>query len=284
MTDAIPDGFTADVMLKYTPVKDQGRSELCWVYAMLATIETEHLMMGDSVDLSADYLGRMYLEEQAREAFLSKGEKRISLRGVAPMTLELLERYGAVRYDTFEHRGGIDFITLVRKTEQYIQASIKKGYSEAKFMEGLRRHLDEETDFVPRLVFMEGAQYKKVEFAHSVCLKKEYHTFMCNPDKQYNVLQDPELTDNHYRCKAMNIPPKNLVEKVKAELQSGHPVMWEGGPNDNHAVAIIGMGKDEAGNLWFVAKNSWGATKETAGMMYIPETYIENRTALIVSH
>ena len=28
--------------------EDQGRSQLCWAYAMLATIESEHLMMGDS--------------------------------------------------------------------------------------------------------------------------------------------------------------------------------------------------------------------------------------------
>ena len=42
-----------------TPVKNQGKSELCWAYAMLATIETEHLLRGDSVNLSPQYLGRM---------------------------------------------------------------------------------------------------------------------------------------------------------------------------------------------------------------------------------
>src|SRR3712207_7203455 len=47
--------LTPEVMLKTTPVKNQGMSDLCWAYAMLATIETEHLMQGDSVNLSADY-------------------------------------------------------------------------------------------------------------------------------------------------------------------------------------------------------------------------------------
>lgn len=37
--------FTNEVMLRYSPVKDQGISPLCWMYAMLATIETEHIMM-----------------------------------------------------------------------------------------------------------------------------------------------------------------------------------------------------------------------------------------------
>ena len=51
--------FTNELLLPMTPVKDQGKSELCWAYAMLATIETEHLLRGDSVNLSPQYLGRM---------------------------------------------------------------------------------------------------------------------------------------------------------------------------------------------------------------------------------
>ena len=62
--------FTTEVMLRYTPVKDQGRSPLCWAYSMLATIETEHIMMGDSVNLSIDYVTRKLLAEQARCHFL----------------------------------------------------------------------------------------------------------------------------------------------------------------------------------------------------------------------
>ena len=40
-----PEGkhFTNEVMNGMTPVKNQGKSQTCWIYAMLATIETEHL-------------------------------------------------------------------------------------------------------------------------------------------------------------------------------------------------------------------------------------------------
>ena len=68
--------FTNEVLLGYTPVKDQGHSSLCWAYAMLATIETEHIQMGDSVNLSVDYIARYQLGEQARFHFLSKGYDR----------------------------------------------------------------------------------------------------------------------------------------------------------------------------------------------------------------
>ena len=47
-----PKHFTHEVLNRMTPVKDQGDSETCWIYAMLATIETEHLSWGDSVNLS----------------------------------------------------------------------------------------------------------------------------------------------------------------------------------------------------------------------------------------
>ena len=47
--------FNNDVLLPITPVKDQRNSDLCWAYAMLATIETEHIVQGDSVNLSADF-------------------------------------------------------------------------------------------------------------------------------------------------------------------------------------------------------------------------------------
>ena len=48
--------FEDEVRLPMTPVKNQGRSNLCWAYAMLSTIETEHILRGDSVHLSPAYI------------------------------------------------------------------------------------------------------------------------------------------------------------------------------------------------------------------------------------
>lgn len=68
--------------------------KLCWDYAMLATIETERLQLGDSVNLSPDYLARLWLQDQARTYYLTRGRVKITLRGMMPMTLHLMERYG----------------------------------------------------------------------------------------------------------------------------------------------------------------------------------------------
>ena len=85
-----PKNYTNDVLNRMTPVKDQGDSETCWIYAMLATIETEHLAWGDSVNLSPYYIEKMM--EQEPDAPQSK-------RGESATLLRLLEKYGIVSYD-----------------------------------------------------------------------------------------------------------------------------------------------------------------------------------------
>ena len=82
--------FTHEVLNRMTPIKDQGDSETCWIYAMLAAIETEHLAWGDSVNLSPYYIEKML--EQEPEAPESK-------RGEAATLLRLMEKYGIVGYD-----------------------------------------------------------------------------------------------------------------------------------------------------------------------------------------
>ena len=93
--------FVTEICLKTTPVKDQGRSSLCWLYAMLATIETNHLMQGDSVNLSTDYVARQLLMESARRYYLSRGTTPINMRGMGTRLLTLIQTYGAVPFDDY---------------------------------------------------------------------------------------------------------------------------------------------------------------------------------------
>lgn len=85
-----PKHFTTEVLNRMTPVKDQGDTETCWIFAMLATIETEHLAWGDSVNLSPYYI--MKKMEQEPNAPKNK-------RGEAATLLRLIEKYGIVGYD-----------------------------------------------------------------------------------------------------------------------------------------------------------------------------------------
>lgn len=85
-----PQQFTTDLMNRMTPVKNQGKSQTCWAYAMLAAIETEHLAWGDSVNLSAAFVEKMVEREPAAPA---------SKRGMALILISMIQKYGVVSYD-----------------------------------------------------------------------------------------------------------------------------------------------------------------------------------------
>ena len=56
--------YVYEVMNPMTPVKNQGKSQLCWAYAMLAAIETEHLRWGDSVNLAPAFIEQKLKQER----------------------------------------------------------------------------------------------------------------------------------------------------------------------------------------------------------------------------
>ena len=85
-----PQHFTHDLLNCMTPIKDQGNSETCWIYAMLAAIETEHLSWGDSVNLSPYYIEKMIEQEPQCPA---------SRRGMGATLIRLIHKYGIVGYN-----------------------------------------------------------------------------------------------------------------------------------------------------------------------------------------
>ena len=82
--------YTHEVLNRMTPIKNQGKSQTCWIYAMLAAIETEHLAWGDSVNLSPSYIEKM-LEREPQCPKSKRGEPATLLR--------LIEKYGICGYD-----------------------------------------------------------------------------------------------------------------------------------------------------------------------------------------
>src|SRR3712207_5660097 len=143
--------ITNDVLLKYTPVKQQGKTQLCWVYAMLATIETERLMQGDSVNLSPAYIARNMLRSEARRYYLSRGKVKIKTRGIAPMALQWLEQAGAMPFDSYDGNRDMNDGVMARKL-------MVLGQTEGTRKAGLK-HLDTSVDnlldqqmgFLPRM-------------------------------------------------------------------------------------------------------------------------------------
>ena len=299
--------FTLDLCLPTTPVKDQGSSSLCWVYGMLATLETEHIMRGDSVNLSPDYVARMYLSEQANRRRLLPNkvvqkEAGITTRGMCTMALDLIQTYGLQHYDAYRHKPDMDYNVLCRKLD--------KGNDAEKL-------LDKYIGPLPNQVFMLGALYTPLEFAHSVCTDDEYIALTSFTHHPYGQRFPLEVPDNYFHDTFLNVPLDTMMNRIVQSLRAGHPVCWEGDTSepgflfgegyavlknekkkvtaerrqasfearrttDDHVMEIVGLAHDQHGRRFFLCKNSWGTANRYHGFMFLSENYVCMKTIAVV--
>lgn len=219
--------FTNELLLPMTPIKNQGKTELCWAYAMLATIETEHLLRGDSVNLSPQYLGRML--------------KRKNRRAMGQTALNILQRYGVVGFDVMPDDATPDLPT-------------------------------------PKNVFLLGAKYTPLEFAHSVCAPDEYISLTSFPDSPYYKKIEVPIPDNWERNRLLNVPLDTLHKCVNRALTNRHPVCFE---SRAHAMAIVGLARDEKRRPYYILKNSWGTDRPHGGLVYMSARRLWNEVVAI---
>lgn len=305
--------FRNEVVLKTTPVKDQGHSELCWAYAMLATIETERLEMGDSVNLSPDYLARLWLQEQARAYYLTRGRVGVSLRGMAPMALRLMERYGIEPYDSYYPCGSVNYNSLSRMAMQVARASRSLRMLDKR----LGDNLDRQIGYLPPSLFMLGVSYTPRQFAESVYVNGDYVALTSFTHHPFGKAFALESADNRMLDTFRNVPIDQLMDTIVQSLRHGHPVCWEGDTSesgfsfqrgcatlpderheptqaerqrafeqfqttDDHCMELCGIARDANGRLYFIAKNSWGTNNPYRGFMYLSYNYVRMKTIAVM--
>lgn len=305
--------FVNDVLLPTTPVKDQGRSPLCWIYAMLATIETNHIAAGDSLNLSVDYAARMWLADRTQHHYLAADGRQISMRGMMTMVPHVMERYGMMTYDSYSNGTPLNYNVLTRRMT--LMADRSRSLSDVN--DESERLLDEHIGYLPPAVHLYGATYTPQEFAHSLCREGDYvalTSFTHHPFGSRFVL---ETADNMMSDTFLNVPLDSLMSIITSSLRAGHAVCWEGDTSekgfnfhggtatmpdgypctqssrqrdyerrlttDDHCMALIGMAHDRHGRRFFIAKNSWGTKNPYGGLMYISEEYVRMKTVAVMT-
>ena len=303
--------FTTETLLGYTPVKHQGRSPLCWAYAMLATIESEHIQIGDSVNLSVDYVARYLLAEQARQHFLSKGYDRITLRGTAPLLLRLISEYGIMPYDSY-NAPSLNYNALTQR----VQTMSNTSTDLSQLSQRVQRLFDERIGYLPKNVYMLGAEYTPQQFAHSVYMYGEYTPLTSFTHHPFDQTFAIEVSDNYSDELFYNVPIDVMMRRIEMSLRSGRPVCWEGDvtepgfsfergvaelpderpctqqqrqkafetrrTTDDHCMCLIGIAHDEKGRRYYIAKNSYGTDNPYGGLMYLSENYVRLKTVAVV--
>lgn len=307
--------FTDSLRLKTTPVKSQGNSDLCWIFAVLSMLETDHLMQGDSVNLSVAYLARMHILDEARAYYLSRCTRPITTRGMMPMTLSIIERHGAEPWQSFHTRGNLNFRVMMRKLARNVETQVAHRATLGNVEKSVSELLDNDMGFMPRFVFMLGAEYTPMEFGHSVYMKGQYECLTSFTHHPYYTRFALEVPDNSMNSLFLNVPIDTLMSRIDAALCRGNAVCWEGdisekgfsypqgiatlpqnatlsaekrqhdfetfSTTDDHCMTLVGIAHDRKGQRYYIAKNSWGTANRFGGYMYLSEQYVRMKTIAV---
>ena len=245
--------------------------------------------------------------------YLTRGRVGVSLRGMAPMALKLMERHGAEPYDSYHPLGGISYRSLSRAAMQVARASRSLRMLDTR----LGDNLDRQIGYLPPSLFMLGMSYTPRQFAESVYVKGDYVALTSFTHHPFGKAFVMESADNRMLDTFYNISIDRLMNVIVRSLRHGHPVCWEGDisepgfdfrrgcatlpderheptqaerqwafeqfqTTDDHCMELCGLARDANGRLYFIAKNSWGTDNPYRGFMYLSYNYVRMKTIAIV--
>ncbi len=311
----MPERFHTEVLNAYTPIKNQGRSPLCWAYAMLSAIETEHIMRGDSVHLSVKYAARALAEDNFRRAYFKCDRSPSTMRATPQSLLDVIACHGLVAYDAYRDAPEADYDVLMSKLRRLARVAVNTRLPLRRAEERAAAVIDETLGPAPRNVFMLGAQYTPGEFARSVCAPDEYIAMTSFTHHPFYETFALEVPDNRTQSEMLNVPVDTLMARMALAVRRGRGVCWEGDTSeegysfecgtaslpagtdvsqtarqlaferhettDDHCMAVVGLARDNAGRLWFIMKNSWGTANPYGGLMYVSGDYVRLKTIAV---
>ena len=246
--------FQIEVLNSYTPVKQQGKSASCWIYAMLSAIETEHIMRGDSVELSTAWIETM----MRRDPHAPRNG-----RGTALTVLHLINRYGIVPHHAMPNRN----------------ASLPRW----AFMLGTTYTPHEFAHSVcaPGEYIGIGATDGQPSYTYYKLNNPDNWT----GDSLWNVPRDSLLAlteravrNRHGVCWEGDISENGFDWKHGV----ARPSLIGGSTTDDHCMAIVGIARDQEGQPYFVMKNSWGTENQRKGLIFMHFDYFLRNTVLVV--
>ena len=242
--------FTDVVSLPYTPVKNQGSDALCWAYAMLATIETEHICRGDSVHLSPYYIRRL----------VGKGRQR----DMGHTLLQLMDKRGIVPFDTYPDTTH-DQLPMPRQVFM-----LGARYTPQEFA-----HSVCSPDEYVALTSDPTQPYGQMVVADYPD-NWNRDTFLNLPQDSLVAVALRALRHRHPVCWEGDTGGRGFSFR---RGMAHHTLTRR--PNDDHCMAIVGLSRHPDGRLFFKMKNSWGTDNPYGGLMYMSQDYLRTSTVAL---
>ena len=96
-----------------------------------------------------------------------------------------MSRHGALTENAYHPRHGrLSHAVLARKVE----TAVRSSRTEAEALQRTADVVDEEIDYLPRMVFLFGAEYTPLEYAHSIALESDYRWIDHEPQGGWTAL------------------------------------------------------------------------------------------------
>ena len=244
---------TIDVLLPFTPVKNQSGSSTCWAYAMLSTIETEHILRGDSVHLSVAFIERVVERDSLAPA---------SKRAISLTTISMMQRYGIVPYDAMPDAD----MPLPHKAFLYGCEYTLQEFARSVCAPG---------EYVAYCT--DDRQPYGIEVELDIPDNWEHHHMRNLPPGSLQLLSERAIENHHPVCWEGDISEWGF------KFNEGYTVtgLFSGSTTDDHSMAIVGLAHDAKGRKYFVMKNSWGNNNIHGGLMLMSFDYFLQKTILI---
>jgi len=251
--DAGQHQFSVDVLNRFTPVKNQGKSQTCWAYAMLAAIETEHIMRGDSVHLSVAFVERVIEQDSAAPT---------SKRGMGMTCINLIQKYGLVPYESMPTTDlPLPRLAFMHGCEYSLQEFARSVCAPEEYVAlGTSEHHAFGEMFEPDV---------PDNWEHNRVLNMARDSLVAVAERAvrtgHGVCWEGDTSERGY----------NWKEGV-AETS-----FWNGSTTDDHCMAIVGIAHDEDHTPYFIMKNSWGSTNRFGGLLYMSFDYFKKKTLVL---
>ncbi len=228
--------FTHEIEIKTTPVKSQGRSGTCWVFATTSFVETELLRMGfDEVDISEMFTVRHKLLDMAENYVRYHGKASFGDGGQAHDLMNVIEKFGMVTESVYdgkkigleEHNHGE--MTTVLKSMLDAVLKKKSGKLTPKWKEAVESVLNIYLGTPTEKFIYKEKEYSPKSFAKEMGFNPDnYIEITSYTDHPYYEKYNLQLPDNWTNEEYYNLPIDELIAVIDNALENGYSVCWDG--------------------------------------------------------
>ena len=226
--------------LPISAARDQGNSDLCWVYATLNMLESNYLAKHpqSKIELSRALVQRASISDRFQRS-ITGDSHHLEDGGVAVDALNLIRQHGLVAEK--------DFHAIVDSAPVWdsVAKVISQAADEADKLDALKSAVATELGAAPEKTELDGRELTPKQFAKAVLGDNVWTEYDVTRDGPRRIGPSPD-PDARPETRVHYVDLPTAADLIHKSLARGQAVVW--GSNENHALLIYGADYDADGH------------------------------------